>query len=310
MSLEADSENATIGVVIPCYNEKPENLSKCLSSIRKVGSWNEIIIIDDASTSKNTTTYLHQASANKEIKLVTHEFNRGPGDARNTGISESDSGWILLIDSDDELLDNAGQELIDRIQKNPDADFFFWDYEICNELGETTLVDTSQICEPGTDRLSGELYAKKNLMHGCACFRKSLWEKLGGYAKELSKGGVEDIDFWRRAVLADAAGVRINQVLYRWNRGPAGVNSNIDEEKYLLHRKRALPFYDRFNPEYGIEMRNYIYRYYSSRLMVKELNQFVNQEHAYFSKTQTLKANLIRFTSFYKIGRIITNWFK
>ena len=87
------------------------------------------------------------------------------------------------------------------------------------------------------------------------------------------------------------------------------MNHSVSEENYLPLRIKSLPFYDRFNPEYGIEMRRYIYRYYSSRLMYKELSEFVKKESIFFSMLQKAKVSLMRYKFPYKILRRIKNLF-
>jgi hypothetical protein len=86
------------------------------------------------------------------------------------------------------------------------------------------------------------------------------------------------------------------------------MNNNVKESDYVLLRIDSLPFYDKFNTAYGAKMRDYIYRYFSSRLMAKELNYFLKTEKHYFSFWQRLKAMGLYFKLFYIILRKIKNF--
>ncbi len=57
----------------------------------------EIILVDDASPTP-LPDFCHQI---KGLTLLRHPTNRGPGAARNTGISQASRPWVAFIDSDD-----------------------------------------------------------------------------------------------------------------------------------------------------------------------------------------------------------------
>jgi glycosyltransferase involved in cell wall biosynthesis len=270
----------------------------------------EIIIIDDCSTNPLTFDVLDKLQKNELVQVIYSKQNAGPGIARNIGIDNAQSEWILLLDSDDLLLENAISNLDKAIDENLNADFFFWNYCLHHvSKNEKEFVSTKVVCMDDSNQLDPYKLARNFIIPGCSPYRKSMWSINNGYDPQLSKGGVEDIDFWRRAILNGAIGYHIDEILYQWNRQETGNNSNIDEEKYLIHRMKMLPYYDKYNPDQATEVRPYIYRYFSARLMARELNDFLSKEKNHFSFWQRLKAKGLYFKLVYKFCRIVKNKF-
>jgi glycosyltransferase involved in cell wall biosynthesis len=100
-----------VSVIIPLYNSQ-NTFKKCINSVinQKINDFEiEVILVDDGSIDK---TYLEEIpflfNVDKQIKfiIVEHEFNKGVGFARNTGIKFSNGEYIALLDSDDYWLPN------------------------------------------------------------------------------------------------------------------------------------------------------------------------------------------------------------
>ena len=61
-----------------------ENLPKLIKEISQY-KWNKIIVVDDGS-SPATKKIFHDISKNFEITVLSHEVNKGKGEALKTGI--------------------------------------------------------------------------------------------------------------------------------------------------------------------------------------------------------------------------------
>lgn len=92
-------------IVIPMYNR--ENLiSRALNScLQQRYDDFEIVVVDDCSTDNSINVV--KGFLDSRINLVRHEKNLGVGPARNTGIESAKGIWVILLDSDDELLPDA-----------------------------------------------------------------------------------------------------------------------------------------------------------------------------------------------------------
>lgn len=103
-------------VIMPIYNSS-EKLHKSIKSIidQSYDNW-ELILVDDGSTDDSLSICKEYEKKDHRIK-VFHQENKGPGLARNLGISKSSGEYIAFIDSDDyyevdyfETLNNANKE--------------------------------------------------------------------------------------------------------------------------------------------------------------------------------------------------------
>ncbi len=92
--------NLSIAVVVPVYNMQ-ERLQICLESILKQTYSNlEIILINDGSSDNSPNICDDYSRKDARIKVI-HQENQGLSAARNRGIRESNSDYLVFIDSDD-----------------------------------------------------------------------------------------------------------------------------------------------------------------------------------------------------------------
>lgn len=91
-----------LSIIIPAYNAEAY-LQRCLDSIFSQEYRDfEVIVIDDGSTD-GTPTLLERYPL---VKIIRQE-NQGMSTARNRGIDEAKGEYILFVDSDDLLTENA-----------------------------------------------------------------------------------------------------------------------------------------------------------------------------------------------------------
>ncbi len=95
-----------ISIIVPVYNVE-KYLRECIESIlsQKLEPM-EIILVDDGSTDSSGAICDEYASSHSHIKVV-HQKNGGLSAARNTGLSLSCGEYILFIDSDDYIGNDA-----------------------------------------------------------------------------------------------------------------------------------------------------------------------------------------------------------
>lgn len=116
----ADNE-INISVIIPYYNETPEELSRILSSL----NWQlgidlqkiECILVNDIDN------FLEESFINSfhniDIKRIHLPENKGPGVARQAGLDAANGEYVLFCDSDDSLSDmTALNAILAEIRQN------------------------------------------------------------------------------------------------------------------------------------------------------------------------------------------------
>ena len=108
-----------LSIIIPIYNVT-DYIIPCLDSVVKQRFDDmECILVDDCGSDDSVVKaqrYI-QNYHEKEIffKLLHHERNRGLSAARNTGVTAATGEYILFLDSDDMLAENALQNLFHLI---------------------------------------------------------------------------------------------------------------------------------------------------------------------------------------------------
>lgn len=90
----------TLSIVIPAYNEEElieDSLKKIISSLKNVNKW-EIVVADDGSRDK--TPQIVERFAQKNVRLVQLEKNKGKGGALKRGILSARGKYIIFLDAD------------------------------------------------------------------------------------------------------------------------------------------------------------------------------------------------------------------
>ena len=174
-----------ISVIIPVYNVEAF-LPECLESVvRQSYTDLEIILVDDGSTDSCPSICDAYAAADARIKVI-HQQNRGLSAARNAGIEASSGEYITFVDSDDFILPDMLEHLLELARRH-DADYVQCGYVRCQEkdsIGQITLCD-----EPESVQALEDAYGKMK-----SCIRNeglyvSAWGKL------FSRGLFRDIRF-------------------------------------------------------------------------------------------------------------------
>ena len=122
-----------LSIIIPIYNAE-KYLSRCIESILSQSYQDfEILMIDDGSVDDSLGICKKYAEKDDRIR-VYHKDNGGVSSARNVGLLHARGEWIFFVDADDELMENALQELMSCISN--DVDMVWGGYEVYNEQGE------------------------------------------------------------------------------------------------------------------------------------------------------------------------------
>ena len=109
-----------ISIIIPIYNVE-KYLVRCIESILNQSYKSfELILINDGSTDKSGEICDLYKSKDKRIKVI-HKVNNGASEARNTGIENSNGGYICFVDGDDWIENNMLREMKEYFEiYNPD----------------------------------------------------------------------------------------------------------------------------------------------------------------------------------------------
>ncbi len=203
-------ENLKVSAVIVNYNSGSW-LGRCLAALSK-SQVAQIIVVDNASVDNSLDCLQSKARAN--VKLIQNPDNPGYAAACNQGLESIDSEFILFLNPDCELLDNALSSLCAALISNPRAILAGpWVIDSKGNVQRATLrrlptlknsiseffrpgnpagVDLSQTAKPvGTQKVEA-------VSGACLLARTDMLRKLNGF----DPGYIlhcEDLDLMRRA---------------------------------------------------------------------------------------------------------------
>jgi glycosyltransferase involved in cell wall biosynthesis len=162
----------TIDIIIPSYNQQdylPDAIESALE--QKCG----VIVVEDGST--DSSLLIAQGYKHKNLKII-NQVNKGLASARNTGIMNSKADYLLFLDADDILLDNAVAQ-IKKVIKKTDADIIspsFKEFGLSNR--EVILMEKPTI----------EDFKTGNRVGYCSAIRRSVLLEAGGYSPRMVEG--------------------------------------------------------------------------------------------------------------------------
>lgn len=180
--------------LIPVFNAKPHHLFDCLHSVASQSlKADEIIIVDDGSTSLDTKQALEAARSIFGVKLFTFEHNKGISDALNFGISIADNEWIARMDSDDICFHTRFEDQVKFITQFPDASVYGTD--------AFSFLDSDPYRKQYTLMQLNPIYSSPNFTapylwctnHPTVFYRKSTME-LNPYDSSLRRA--QDVHLW------------------------------------------------------------------------------------------------------------------
>ena len=106
-----------ISVIVPVYKVEAY-LGPCVESIIAQTYRNlEIILIDDGSPDRCPEMCDAWAQKDSRIKVI-HKENGGVSLARNVGLDAATGGYVMFVDSDDLIVSNIVETLLDSCQRN------------------------------------------------------------------------------------------------------------------------------------------------------------------------------------------------
>ena len=106
-SLAHRAGDVKVSIIIPVYNTS-EYLHQCLdSAVNQTLKEIEIIVIDDASTDNSLEIIRQYERQDGRIRVIAFEENRGNGFGRNEAMRQATGAYLMFLDSDDWLDENA-----------------------------------------------------------------------------------------------------------------------------------------------------------------------------------------------------------
>lgn len=158
--------------------------SLCCQTIRP----ERIIIVDDGSTDKRSVRIVDEIEADRSITVpiqIVRQPNRGVSVARNAGIRETHTSFVLALDGDDYLQASFLEETVKMLAEHPDM------------AAASSWLKTFGVLEAVVRPTGGSApaFLSRNCAPATNVFRREAWVRCGGY-DETMRNGFEDWDFY------------------------------------------------------------------------------------------------------------------
>lgn len=224
----------SISIAIAVYNHF-EYLAECIASaLRQTSSANEIIIVNDASDDVRVDEYLQDVSSkHKTVRYTLHKKNHGITKTFNKMIKQSKSQYVLFLDCDDYLYDDAIATIREEIVNNRYPDYLFAQR---NYVGVKNRQEVPSGYSTYADEIDDRNDHKNNLLIEMIAshpkvIKKDALEKAGLFCAEA--GGVFDYDMALK-VSEFGALCYIDKILYAHRLHQQSVTQSKRLEQHVL----------------------------------------------------------------------------
>lgn len=205
------SKSVELSIIIVSFNTAQITQACVRSIIKSLANTNityEIIIIDNASNDK-TITILNQISSSC-IKIIQNKTNNGFAKANNQGVSVARGSYILLLNSDTVILDNAIGKLLDQYKKNSSVHFLgpkLLNNDLSPQASAAPFYSLPVIFGAlflrgdywGLTRSSPVKFVKTDWVSGaCILTKKEIYQKLNGFDEGIFMY-MDEVDLLYRA---------------------------------------------------------------------------------------------------------------
>ena len=179
-----------ISVIIPCFNDG-QFINEAVDSVLSTNYPDiEIIIVNDGSTDDTTLKTLLQLEKTG-IKVLS-QTNNGLAKSRNRGIKECSGQYIIPLDADNKIKPDFIKKSI-PVLSSGQWDIVYGKPVFFGENAQKRMFSPREF--------DGNLLFYDNYIDACTIFRKSVWEKTGGYDENMPVQGNEDWEFWLNCFL-------------------------------------------------------------------------------------------------------------
>jgi len=185
---------ARVAVIIPVYNGA-ETVAEAIESVLAQTYRDfELIAVNDGSTD-STAEVLERFAGS--IKIVTRP-NGGISAARNSGLRESYSEYVALLDCDDTWMPAMLERTVAALERDSSCVMAYTNLSVTDSNGRplnTALVGPEVAHAPSFDEMFMRLWP---IMPSAVVIRRTALDAIGGFAEEFRSYGFEDAYCWMR----------------------------------------------------------------------------------------------------------------
>lgn len=163
-----------LSVIIPAWQAE-KYIGQAIDSVKQQ-AWEgekEIIIVDDGSS--DNTAFVAQSKG----AVVLRKVQGGAASARNMGLHSAAGDYILLLDADDILAEDALETLYEPMQKNP---------HVMAVFGKAEDFVSEELTDQQKAALKQRNGSYGGVLPGCSLIKKEVFETIGLFDETLKSG--------------------------------------------------------------------------------------------------------------------------
>jgi glycosyltransferase involved in cell wall biosynthesis len=223
-------KNSSVTVITAVYNAERFLRETVESVASQTLLPNEHLLIDDCSTDCSLDLARQLEREYPHVRVVEHERNMGFPAALNTGIAESVSDYIGILDSDDVALPHWLESVVPVLESDPQVGSAGGGGVIMTENGVVT--GYIKYCDQKGDVTAATLDGVYPMLHPGTVHRRAYLEEIGGYNCELKSG--EDNDVYL-GISSIAKLINIGIPLVNYRRLPGSESRKTEEFRVAMY---------------------------------------------------------------------------
>ena len=199
LPVTAPAEFPLVSVIVPAYNEELNAVRTINSLLMQDYPSFELVFVDDGSKDNTFTVISNAFKNNSKVKLFTKP-NGGKASALNLGIEKADGEFVVCIDADTQLKQDAVSQLMKKFITGSDGKQIgavAGNVKVGNEVNMITRWQSIEyITSQNFDRRAFDLLNAITVVPGAlGAFRKEAITKAGGFTSDTL---AEDCDLTMR----------------------------------------------------------------------------------------------------------------
>lgn len=182
-----------ISVVMPAYNAQKYISSAIESILNQTFKDFELIIVNDCSIDNTLKIIKSFRRKDQRIKIINNGMRLNIAATLNKGISQAKSNIIARMDADDISLPERLELQYKLINSSKNISVIGANIIIIDANGNEIAI---RAYPNSSEKLKKCLFRYSSFAHPVVCFRKDIFDSVGGYDPKYSP--TEDLDLWFR----------------------------------------------------------------------------------------------------------------
>jgi len=330
MSLNNNSKNKILSVVIPTYNIE-KYIVKCLKSFLndELLDMIDIIIVNDGSSDNSSLFAKDFEKKYPNSFKVIDKVNGGHGSTINTALEYAIGKYFMVVDGDDWISSKSLLEILKKLSKMEDYDVVYFNYVTEVQFNNSKIYNSlnSIFSKVGEVDLNSSLLSIINQIGLANTIYKTSNIRNKKY-KLLEKTYYVDVEYMLFPLQTIKKAYYFDKVVYHYLVGRANQSINIntalkhiDDRKKVIfdvinrvninNNKKLLSFHRKFynsklssviNDYYDIVIRGN----YNVKNSIKNMDSFIKNNDLYLYNYFSKNYKYIKIIRFFKYSVIIT----